>query len=222
MLNTKDLIEMCDIITELSFTYKEPGNDEYYDFFMLLKNLFDAINLYTYNTFSLVKIGEFYTFIYTFINVKVNVHEGLSSRRLIARIGELMEVIRRALLERNAFEGMERGAITRVPRIEEKDKTEWDMKQWMFRQGSFTNICLRTQITMDHELIQALLSLLDIMRRGIYGSEGLEGMKKPFTQFRKKWRAIARKYKGIKDFSITPIIMDVPETLSKISQLLDL
>jgi hypothetical protein len=216
---SRDLLEMCDIICELEHTYNVPENKGYFDLFMLLKNLFDVISFYTYSNGTLSRIAEFFLFVSMFFQVRISIN----SERLRDRIDKLLEVVRELLKKQNIFDTIDSvKALTTIPTIEEKDKTEQHMKSVAWRLGSFTNITLRTDISIDHTLVQALIELLDLVRKGIYGPEGMEGIRHAFIKFKNDWEPLSQPYKEVKDFGISPILMDMPYTLGEVSKVLNL
>ncbi len=215
----KDLLEICDIICELEQTYNHPKNVGYFDFFMLMKNLYDAISFYKFKNGPLSRVAEFYLFVLGYFEFKAS----FNSERLHDRINRILRVIGGILKKEKILDTIDRlKAMQTLPVVEEKDKTEQHLKSVSWRLAGVTNISLRTDISINHEVIQSQIRLLNITRRGIYGPEGIEGIRRSFIQFKEQMEILSQKYKDVSDFGITPILMDMPYTFGEISKVLNI
>jgi hypothetical protein len=68
-LSEKDLVDFCEAICQLELSYDNPENENYFDFFMLFKNLFDALSFYVYQNGPITRIAEFFLYISPFFQI---------------------------------------------------------------------------------------------------------------------------------------------------------
>lgn len=220
IINVLDLLTLYEAICELQFTM---GDDQRkYDTFMLLKNLSDVIGFHTYRNGTLTKVAEFYVFINRWVE-EMDFLDKEDDMRLMRHIKASMNAIHESLKAQEVFKQIDFvNALITVPRIDQELPDEKSMKIELFRFGAFINISLRGNISPSHELIRAMLELLDLMRKSIYGRAGVLSIKPAVKDFIKKWEKLSEPYKNAHDFSIGPIIMDMPGTIARVSKILDI
>ena len=56
MIENDIILEMSDLLTLLTYNINQPGKEEYFELFILLKNLYDSIGYYTYDELDVKKV----------------------------------------------------------------------------------------------------------------------------------------------------------------------
>ena len=140
-LSEKDLCEFCEAICELEFTYNNPENEKYFDFFMLFKNLFDAMSFYVYGDGAITRIAEFYLFISPFFQIN---SKCINSEYLHDRMESVLKCVWTPLKEQGVFDLIDGPkAMVTLPQVNEKEKREQHLKSQIWWLGTTINISLR-------------------------------------------------------------------------------
>jgi hypothetical protein len=115
-------------------------------------------------------------------------------------------------------------AMFTLPQVIEKEKREQHLKSQIWYIGTSINISLRgaeyNGVPESHPLLRGMFDLLAILRRGVYGSKGIDAMKGPFKRFLKDWKKEIQPYKGERSMWSTPLIENMDIASTKISEIL--
>lgn len=191
-LDEKDLLEFCEALCELEFTFRNPENEAYFDFFMIFKALFDAISFHVYNNGPITQIAEFYMFASAFFQSREKfIHSDLLKERLRSTIKKIWE----PLHEQNVFDSIDGvKAMLEPPRIEEKEQCEMHLKSKLWWLGTTLNIGTRIINIKTHPLLRGMYDLLALMRKTVYSPEGVDSLIAPFNELKKRWNKDMKGY----------------------------
>jgi hypothetical protein len=217
-LSEKDLAEYCEALCELEITYNNPENKGYFDFFMLYKNLFDAISFYVYGDGPITQIAEFYQFLFIYFSIRGQL---INNDRLYRRMDDVLDTVREPLEKQNVFNSIDiMKARLAVPRVSERNKKEQHLKSATWWLGTTINIGLRTDLPKDHPIIRGMFDYVALMRKAVYGKEGIDNLKAPFNEFKKQWKNVSHTYKNKRSFSISPLLSNMESSLERVSKIL--
>ena len=176
------ILEMSDILTELTYSINKPGKDEYFELFILLKNLYDSIGYYSYNDLEAKDVWGYS------LRLMMRLKEltTLNNTRLEDRVKTVVEKLQKYLDDVHGSKNLI--VIPKWPKpIVEKDQMERDLKRLTWRFGCCLAICLRAGGRRSNTLIQFLFEFLDFLNDGLYGSQGISLIEEKLTQYEKKF-----------------------------------
>lgn len=218
-LSEKELAEFYEAICELEFTYKNPENERYFDFFMLFKNLFDVISLHVYGNEPVERIAEFYLFVYTYFQLYGNL---INNDQLYNRMESTLRSVNARLKEKNMFKSIDvEKAMTTVPRVVEKDDREKNIKSQIWWLGTTINIAFRTKLSQNHPVMRSMLDLVALMRKATYGDKNIDKLKKSFKKFKKLWKKASKAYTKERSLQITPNLSNIETCIKHVSEILN-
>ena len=182
------ILEMSDILTELTYSINQPGKEEYFELFILLKNLYDSIGFYTYNDLEVKDVWGYSMMLI----LRVKELTTLNGTRLGDRVKTVVEKLQQYLDSTHGRRSFM--VIPEWPKpFVEKDQMERDLKKLIWRFGCCLAICLRAGGTKGNRLIQFLFEFLDFLNDGLYGSQGVSIIEENLIQFEKKFDNISKK-----------------------------
>ncbi|MBD3214814.1 MAG: hypothetical protein GF311_19540 [Candidatus Lokiarchaeota archaeon] len=219
-LSERELAEFYEAICELEFTYNNPENERYFDFFMLFKNLFDAISFYVYGDWPIERVAKFYLFVLTYLQMYKNfIHDD----RLYNRLEKTLDTINKKLNEQKAFKSVDAvKAMTTVPRVIEKDKREHSIKSQIWWLGTTINIAFRLELPQTHPLMRGMMDLVALMRKAIYGDKNVDSLREPFKKFKKLWEKASKPYTKGRNIQFTPGLSNMEMCIKKVSEILNI
>lgn len=186
VIDEEIILEMSDLLTEL--TYSISKGDEYFQLFILFKNLYDSIGYYTYNDLEPKDIWS-YSFMLT---LRLKDFTSIDDPRLRNRIKEVMAKIQKYL---DNVHGQKKLMV--VPEwpegFVEKDQMEQDTKKLTWRFGCCLAICLRAGGNKNSKLLQFLFEFLDFLNKGIYSSQGISMIEEKLFHFEERFDKISNK-----------------------------
>lgn len=215
-LEEKDLTEYCEALCELEFSFNKPGNEAYFDFFMLFKSLFDVISYHVYNDGPIIRIAEYYKDIYAFFILG---GRRIYDKRLHGRMGYVLQCVKEPLERQGVLKSID--YLTRATEVVEKEKREQHLKSQLWWLGTTINIRLRGNFAKNDLLTRNMLDLLALVRKGIYGPEDIDNLREPFKEFKREWENVKIYYENIDDLWTTPLLSNMETSLKGITKVLN-
>lgn len=214
----KDLAEYCEALCELEFSYDKPGNEAYFDFFMLFKNLFDAIGFHVYNNGPITRIAEYYMFVYA---VFQSMGKKIHGESLRERMELVLNKVWEPLQQQGAFDSIDTTrALKTVPQVEEREQREQRLKSQTWGLGTTANMRLRADYPQGDPLTRSMFDLIALLRKATYGPEGAESLKEPLAQFKEECNDVRKSHDAIKDMWTSSFVKNVEEALKKVAEVL--
>ena len=186
MIDEDIILELSDILTELTYSLNKPESEESFELFISLKNLYDSIGYYSYNDLEPKDVWGF-SFMTT---LKLQKLKSFKDTRIEDRIKKLNLNLQQYLDGVHGNKNLM--VIPEWPKpIVEKEQMERDLKIMTWRFGCCIAINLRAGATKTHRLIHFLLKFLDFLNKGLYGPEGVSTIEDNLTQFESEFESIS-------------------------------
>ena len=186
MIDEDIILELSDILTELTYSLNKPESEESFELFISLKNLYDSIGYYSYNDLEPKDVWGF-SFMTTLQLQKL---KSFKDTRIEDRIKKLNLNLQQYLDGVHGNKNLM--VIPEWPKpIVEKEQMERDLKIMTWRFGCCIAINLRAGATKTHRLIHFLLKFLDFLNKGLYGPEGVSTIEDNLTQFESEFESIS-------------------------------
>lgn len=183
VIDEEIILELSDILTELTYSL---DSEESFELFISLKNLYDSIGYYSYNTLEPKDVWGF-SFMTT---LKLQNFTSFKDTRIENRVKKLNVKLQQYL---DSVHGSKNLMV--IPEwpdpIVEKDQVERDLKMMMWRFGCCLAINLRAGATKEHKLIHFLLKFLDFLNKGLYGPEGTSTIEDNLIQFENEFESVS-------------------------------
>lgn len=168
MIDEDIILELSDMLTELTYSLNKPDNEEAFELFILLKNLYDSIGYYSYDGLEPKDVWGF-SFKTT---LRLQEMTSFKETRIEERIRKMNMKLRQYL---DGVHGQK--SLMVIPEwpkpFVEKDQMERDLKIMTWRFGCCLAINLRAGAIKTHKLIHFLLRFLDFLNEGLYGPQGI-------------------------------------------------
>lgn len=194
MIHDDIILEMGDLLTQLTYSIRQPNSDAYFQIFILLKNLYDSVGYYTYSNLE-PKVVWAHSFRLMLELNKFTPKE--DDYRIPERIKDVVAKIQRHL---DTVHGKENFmVIPEWPKLfEETNQMERDVKMLVWRFGCALAICFRAGGSRQHKLIQFLLKFLRFLNKGLYGSQGISLIENNLVQSEKEFEKLSKKVGDVK------------------------
>ena len=186
MIDEEIILELSDILTELTYSINKPEREESFDLFISLKNLYDSIGYYSYNDLDPKDVWAFSLL----TTLRLQNLTSFKDTRIENRIKKLNVKLQQYL---DGVHGSKNVMV--IPEwpepIVEKEQMERDLKMMIWRFGCCLAINLRAGATKKHRLIYFLLKFLDFLNKGLYGPEGVSMIEDNLIQFENEFESIS-------------------------------
>lgn len=180
------ILELSDILTELTYSFNKPEGEEYFELFISLKNLYDSIGYYSYNDLEPKDVWGF-SFATT---LRLQKLASFKDTRIEDRVKKLNVKLQQYL---DGVHGKKNLMV--IPEwpepVVEKEQMERDLKMTTWRFGCCLAINLRAGGTKEHRLVRFLLTFLDFLNKGLYGPEGVYAIEDNFTRYENEFESIS-------------------------------
>lgn len=194
MFNEDIILELSDILTELTYSINKPGKDQYFELFMLLKNLYDSIGYYSYNNLEAKEVWGYSLMLLVRLKTLTTLH----NTRLEDRVKTVVEKLQKYLDDVHGSKNLI--VIPEWPNpIVEKDQMERDLKRLTWRFGCCLAICLRSGGRRSNAFLQFLFEFLDFLNNGLYGSQGISLIEEKLIQYEKKFNSFPRTLDNVRN-----------------------
>jgi len=204
------ILEMSDLLTELTYSIRK--GKEFYELFILLKNLYDSIGYYTYDELEPKDVWSYSLMLL----LRLQQLTSLDDSRLKNRIKDVVAKIQKYL--DNVHEQKKLIVVPKWPEgFVERDKIEQDTKKLTWRFGCCLAICLRAGDTKNSQLLQFLFEFLDFLNKGIYSSQGISMIEENLSHFEERFDKISNKLGT--DGNSLDIINEFDLTVSELKKL---
>lgn len=186
MIDEDVILELSDILTELTYSLNKPESEESFELFISLKNLYDSIGYYSYNDLEPKDVWGF-SFMTT---LRLQNLTSFKDTRIEERIKELNVKLQQYLDGVHGSKNLM--VIPEWPKpIVEKEQMERDLKRMTWRFGCCLAINLRAGATKRHKLIYFLLKFLGFLNKGLYGPEGVSTIEDNLIRFENEFESIS-------------------------------
>ena len=186
MIDEDIILELSDILTELTYSLNKPESEESFELFISLKNLYDSIGYYSYNDLEPKDVWGF-SFMTT---LRLQNLTSFKDTRIEDRIKKLNVKLQQYLDGVHGSKNLM--VIPEWPEpIVEKEQMERDLKITTWRFGCCLAINLRAGATKTHKLTHFLLKFLDFLNKGLYDPEGVSTIEDNLAQFENEFESIS-------------------------------
>lgn len=215
--------ELHEILLEFSFTicestYSIDESKWHKELFFLMKNLFDAIELFYYDQMNIKQVHEYYFW----LQLRRNQVEQIKKIPYNEQLDPILKKIY-AILHKSKSTGQYH-LIEEVPSIiQEKREVDRDRKNLLWRLGAFIIITLRGEITKENPLIQFLIQIFRLIEDAVYSQKDPSEITNRAKRVVRKWEEMQQydaSYYGADEHSYDVIFSDLEYTMDGIQKYL--
>ncbi len=187
MIDEDIILELSDILTELTYSINKPEKEEYFELFILLKNLYDSIGYYFYDDLEPKDVWGYSLM----LMMRLKELASLNNTQLEDRVKTVVDKLQKYL--DNVHGSKNLIVIPEWPKpIVERDQVERDLKRLTWRFGCCLAICLRSGARRSNALLQFLFEFLDFLNEGLYSPKGISLIEEKLIQYEKKFNSFPK------------------------------
>jgi tetratricopeptide (TPR) repeat protein len=213
--------ELHKILLEFSYTICEStysiGESKWHkEFFFLMKNLFDAIELFYYDQMNIKQVHKYYFW----LQLRRNQVDQIKEIPYNEQLDPILERVY-AVLQKSKSTGQFL-FIEEVPSIiQEKREVDRHRKNLLWRLGAFIIITLRGEITKKNPLIQFLIQIIHLLEDAIYSQKDPSEITNRAKRVVRKWEEMQQydaSYYGADQYSYDDIFKDLEYTMDGVQK----